>query len=611
MTATESETAARNAFRRGLLASGIAVGGLVPSHNAAVAAEMFRAATQADPGVCDGWLGRLLAGEDGLDVLAGAWAAAETFGWEVRRLGVLGPDFRPMVFDGLFLQLPVSSVSSLRCAYAAGLIRAHRYSQADELLSAARVPTDPFEADTHTYVAGLLHFRTQRWTDVLRLFPVEKRWMLPQYECAATAMATTALASLGVFEDAFRRGQTAAGDDRVPAAATVVLYTQAMCLRHLGREDEAAQLLRRVYSRDPKFAPAREAMDDLTRRLVLTDPETIEARTDPWDPASAPSRGAAEVARDAEKASQYLVEGQAELDAMLGMAEAKREIKRIRSTTKVNLARAKVGLRVPVTSRHTLLLGPPGTGKTSVARSFTKQLCGLKVLRKPLVVETSRAKLLGRFMADAEKNTEEMLEGALGGAVFFDEMHTLHERGYSTGDPYGNAIINTLLLYMENHRDELVVFGAGYAKATQRMLEVNQGLRRRFSTVIEFHSYTPPELLALTKLMVDEDDDMTTDEAVEVLRADFERFYFDEKVTDEGDLIRGIDVLGNAGFVRNLVEKARDHRNDRLDTAELDDLLASDDLDEVTDEQLRRLRELTAEDLAEGLRGAVSEKRTG
>jgi type VII secretion ATPase EccA len=608
---TTTESAARTAFRRGLLASGIAVGGLVPSHNATVAAEMFRSATQADPGVCDGWLGRLLAGEDSLDVLAGAWAAAETFGWEVRRLGVLGADFRPVVFDGLFLALPVSSVFSLRCAYAAALIGAQHYSQADELLSAARVPADPFEADTHSYVAGLLHFRTQRWTDVLRLFPVEKQWMLPAYECAATAMATTALASLGVFEDAFRRGQkvAAAAEDRVPAAATVVLYTQAMCLRHLGREDEASQLLRRVYSRDPKFAPAREAMDDPTRRLVLTDPETIEARTDPWDPVSAPNRVDAEIARDAEKASQYLLEGQGELDAMLGMAQAKREIKRIRSTTKVNLARAKVGLRVPVTSRHTLLLGPPGTGKTSVARSFTKQLCGLKVLRKPLVVETSRAKLLGRFMADAEKNTEEMLEAALGGAVFFDEMHTLHERGYSTGDPYGNAIINTLLLYMENHRDELVVFGAGYAKATQRMLEVNQGLRRRFSTVIEFHSYTPPELVELTKLMVAEDDDTTTDAAVEALRGDFERFYTDEKLTEDGDLIRGIDVLGNAGFVRNLVEKARDHRNDRLDNAELDELLAAEDLD-ITDEQLQRLRELTAQDLAEGLHAAVSEKRS-
>lgn len=608
MTGPQAAADARNAMVAGLLASGISVNGLQPSRNPQVAKQMFTTATTIDPSMCDGWLARILAGEDGVDVIAGAWAAVKTFGWETRRLGVADGEFRPEVSDGLFLRLAITSVDTLAAGYAAALIEQKRYAAAAQLLDGVE-PRQPFEAEVLRYVRGVLNFRTGRWPDVLTQFPVATQWRYPELKAAAAAMATTALASLGVFEEACRRAQEAIEADRVPGATNVALYTQGMCLRHLGREEEATEALRQVYSRDAKFAPAREALDNPDYRLVLTDPETIEARTDPWDPDSAPTREQTEASRHAEEANKYLAEGDAELNAMLGMEAAKREIKLIKSTTKVNLAREKMGLPVPVSSRHTLLLGPPGTGKTTVARAFTKQLCGLTVLRKPLVVETSRSKLLGRYMADAEKNTEEMLEQSLGGAVFFDEMHNLHEAGYSQGDAYGNAIINTLLLYMENHRDELVVFGAGYAKAVERMLEVNQGLRRRFSTVIEFYSYTPPELVALTQLMGTENEDVITDEAVQGLLPSYTKFYAEENISPDGDLIRGIDVLGNAGFVRNVVEKARDHRSFRLDDEDLDAVLASD-LTEFSADQLGRFKELTREDLAEGLSAAVAEKKT-
>ena len=56
-----------------------------------------------------------------------------------------------------------------------------------------------------------------------------------------------------------------------------------------------------------------------------------------------------------------------------------------------------------------------------------------------------------------------------------------------------------------------------------------------------------------------------------MLRPVFTRYYNERSVTPAGDVIRGIDWLGNGGFVRNVVEKARDHRNERIDTPELDD----------------------------------------
>lgn len=606
--AMQATAAARTQFRRGLLASGISVDGLMPSDNPDVARRMFREATATDPGMCDAWRARILVGEDSLGVLEAAWAARDTLARELRHARVRDAEFRPRIYDGAFLNVPVMSVDSLRGAYAIALVRAGRLSRADEVLRLGSDPDDPFDVELLTYARGRLQFEAKRWPDVLACFPVDKRWHQREYASAAAAMSATALASLGVFEDAFRRADEAVKTECVPAATTVALYTQGMCLRHLGKDDDAAQLLRRVFSRDPKFAPARTALDDPNMRLVLTDPESIAARTDPWDVDSAPSRKASDAARHSAQAAALLAEGEEELSSMLGMDAVKRQITLIRSTTKVNQARVKMGLPVPVTSRHTLLVGPAGTGKTTVARALTKQFCGLGILRRPTVTEVSKRDLIGTHLGETENATRRVIESAMGGALFFDEIHNLNEESYSKGDPYGKAIIETLLPTLENDRDDLVVFGAGYPRAVDRMLNANQGLRRRFPTVIEFSSYTPDELWQLTCLMVEKNEDIIDPATREVLMPTFTKFYLEESETPDGDVVRGIDWLGNGGFVRTLVEKANDHRNHRLDDENLDALLASDDED-VSEELVRRFRLVSAEDFAAGIEPAVAQSR--
>ena len=265
MTGTDAPAAeaARTAFTRGLLASGVSVNGLMASHNEQVAAKMFRTATEADPSMCDGWLARIIAGDDAVAVLAGAWQSRQAMGWETRRLGVLPGQFTPLVFDGLFARMEITSEASLGACYAVALARDGRYREADELLEQVTA-TDPFDADLQVYARGVLHFRAQRWPDVLADFPGGRRWRKPIYGAAAAAMATTALASLGVFEDAFRRAKDAIEGDLCPQAATIALYTQAhvFAASGQGRRRRAAAAAGVFARREVQSGPAGSRRSD-------------------------------------------------------------------------------------------------------------------------------------------------------------------------------------------------------------------------------------------------------------------------------------------------------------------------------------------------------------
>jgi type VII secretion ATPase EccA len=376
--------------------------------------------------------------------------------------------------------------------------------------------------------------------------------------------------------------------------------------RAAGEEDTARALLTDIGVRWPDFGRAREALADATFGLEVTDQATIDTRTDRWDPASATTQEQRVAAETASAAKQRLAEAEATLAAMVGMEPVKKKIATIKADSIVRVLRSRKGLPTPAVSRHILMVGPPGVGKTQSARAIANIFCGLGLLPRPDVYETNRDKLIGRHLGDAESNTRELLASALGATVLLDEFGELIQEGYSGGDAYGQAIIGTLVPHMENYREETVVIGAGYPMACQKVFDVNPGLRSRFSTTIEFHSYTPDELIAIAEKQAgDGGDRLVAGAAEQVLREPFEKFYAAQTSTAAGDVVRGIDTLGNARFVRTVIEGAQLHRSERLVSEfGLADLDLSDDAvgaDIGTD----AFEVLTVADLAEGLAAAV------
>ncbi|MFJ6983224.1 MULTISPECIES: right-handed parallel beta-helix repeat-containing protein [unclassified Streptomyces] len=185
----------------------------------------------------------------------------------------------------------------------------------------------------------------------------------------------------------------------------------------------------------------------------------------------------------------------AKLDAMVGLGAVKREVTDLVNLLATTRQRQAAGLPTPRISQHLIFSGPPGTGKTTVARLYAELLHSLGVLPTGQLVEVARADLVGRYVGHTAQITKEVFERALGGVLFIDEAYTLTPEG-ATSD-FGREAVETLLKLMEDHRDEIVVIAAGYTAEMQRFLHSNPGLSSRFTRTVEFENYSTGELVGI------------------------------------------------------------------------------------------------------------------
>ncbi len=579
----------------------------------------FREATELDPAMADAWLGRVAAGDDSLSTLEELYACGVRMHRETNRIGT---HLAAHIKAGPYLAITVTEASHAGLALASALVDDKRFEKAQGVLA------DPALLDTwenhqwQQYLTAYLMFATQRWPDVIaaaaKVLPPQAT-IMAAVTAATSALAAYAAAHLGQARVALdwtdrvelRSGSMLAGPRRpglsdgsatsidpneFPLIAADLAYIRGMAFRQLGDEDKAQVALSKASINGALIAAAEQALADPTLQLVITDAETINTRTNRWDASTEQSSEARAEAHNDDRRSELLAEGRELLNNQVGLAEVKRAVTELEDQIEVRALRLAHGLPVNNQTNHMLLVGPPGTGKTTTAEALGKIYAGLGIVRHPEIIEVKRSDFCGEHIGSSGPKTNELIDRSLGRILFMDEFYSLVERHHDgRPDMIGMEAVNQLLVALEVHRFDFCFIGAGYEKEVDEFLTVNPGLAGRFNRKLRFESYGPDELVEIAIRYGHPRATTIEPAAREALNAACREL----RAYRAPDGSHGVDVMQNGRFARNVVERAERLRDSRVAAQH------RTDRGSVTVEDLETIR---SQDMVSAVRDACTEK---
>ena len=234
-----------------------------------------------------------------------------------------------------------------------------------------------------------------------------------------------------------------------------------------------------------------------------------------------------------------------ELDKLVGCTDIKHRMDELVALTSYNKMLLKMfpNSKQHEVSLHSVFLGRPGTGKTTVCKIFGSLLRQAGALSKGHVVVCDRGTFIGTLWGDEERSMRQVLEMAQGGVLMIDEAYLLN--GKHENDP-GKIVVQLMMSILadETQRDIAIVL-CGYKEPMEKLLDANPGLQSRFPNRFEFADFTTDELLEITRRRVKEYEYEFTPEAWDKYQLLLAKAYGE----------RDTKTWGNARFVANQLER--------------------------------------------------------
>lgn len=150
-----------------------------------------------------------------------------------------------------------------------------------------------------------------------------------------------------------------------------------------------------------------------------------------------------------------------------------------------------------ITMMHMTLEGPPGCGKTKLARIISQLLNKLEILTSDKIVYAKSTDLIAEYVGQTGAKTQKVINSALGGVLFIDEAYAL---GATSGKEYnfGAECINVLNQNLSDNKNKFICIIAGYPDELDEMFfTFNPGLKRRFPFKFTITDYSYQELMKI------------------------------------------------------------------------------------------------------------------